>query len=82
MPDFPQGLALSPGGACLTVASGTWSVTLGPGPKLGIGQAGAVTVFDTGTLGVAQALDTGLPPGELRFDASGAVDFPLESRPR
>lgn len=71
--DSPQGLALSPSGSCLTVSSGNWTVSLGPGPKLAIGLAGAVRVFDTAALTAAQSIDTGLPPGGIDFDASGAV---------
>jgi YVTN family beta-propeller protein len=73
VPDSPQGLALSPGGSCLYVASGTWFVALGPGPKIALGQSGAVSVIDTASASVVQSIDTGLPPGTLVLDASGTV---------
>ena len=73
LPNSPQGLELAPGGACLYVATGTWSVALGPGPKIAIGQAGAVAVIDTAAKSVVQSIDTGLPPGTLVLDASATV---------
>jgi YVTN family beta-propeller protein len=73
VPDSPQGLALSPSDSCLYVASGTWSVTLGPGPKVSFGQAGAVSVIDTATQAVVQSIDTGLPPGTLVLDPAGTT---------
>jgi YVTN family beta-propeller protein len=73
LPNTPQGLELSPSGSCLYVASGTWSVALGPGPKVAFSQDGEVSVIDTATNGIVQTLDTGLPPSALVLDASAAV---------
>jgi YVTN family beta-propeller protein len=71
VPNSPQALALSPSGACLVCASGTWSVSLGPGPLLAIARSGAVTVIDTAGASVVQTITTGLPPAAMAFDSAG-----------
>jgi YVTN family beta-propeller protein len=71
--DFPQGLRLSPTGSCLYVASGNWTVSLGPGPLLALGRSGAVTQIDTATFSVSQSVDTGTPPATLELDAAGGL---------
>ncbi len=71
VPNAPQALSLAPGGACLFCASGTWSVTLGPGPVISIARSGAITRIDTASAGVVQTIATGLPPATMEFDAGG-----------
>jgi len=73
VPDSPQGLALAPGDTRLYVASGTWSVSVGPGPKISLAQAGAISEIDTLTQTLASAVDTGLPPGTLVLDQAGTA---------
>jgi YVTN family beta-propeller protein len=73
--DAPQGLSLSPTGSCLYAATGNWTVSLGPGPKLGIGATGSVRQIDTAAFAMTQTIATGLPPAELEFDSVGARGF-------
>ncbi len=73
VPDSPQAIALSPSGSCLYAASGTWSVSVGPGPKMSIAHSGAISVIDTATHAVVQSFDTKLPPAAMAFDLSGTV---------
>lgn len=71
--DYPQALAITPSGSCVYVASGNWSVSIGPGPKLALGQTGVVAVIDTATGAIAQALNTTLPPAAMSFDPTALV---------
>lgn len=71
--DYPQSLAITPSGSCVYAASGNWTVAMGPGPKLVIGQSGVVSVIDTATSAIGQALATGRAPAALAFDATGQV---------
>ncbi len=73
LPEFVQGLHLNADGSCLYAVSGTWSVTIGPGPMTSIAQAGFFSAIDTASLAVVNELDTGLPPGMLAFDDCGTV---------
>ncbi len=73
LPNTPQGLELAPSGSCLYAASGTWSVALGPGPKVAFSQAGAVSGIDTASNSIVQTINTGLPPAALVLDASATV---------
>ena len=73
VPGDPQGLALSGGGACLRVASGSWSVLLGPKAKVAINQSGAFSTIDTAGLAVVDQVQTGEPGGGLAFDGCGSI---------
>ncbi|MCC6409689.1 MAG: hypothetical protein IT453_21220 [Planctomycetes bacterium] len=73
--DYPQALAITPSGSCVYAASGNWTVSLGPGPKLAFGKSGFVSVIDTATGAIAQVLNTTTPPAAMSFDASALVGF-------
>jgi YVTN family beta-propeller protein len=72
LPNFPAGMHLTPAGDTLYVATGNWSVTLGPGPLTVISEDGELSVIDTATASIAGTHEIGHPPAALRFnDASG-----------
>ncbi|MGD8397036.1 MAG: FlgD immunoglobulin-like domain containing protein, partial [Candidatus Eiseniibacteriota bacterium] len=70
LPNAPVGVDLDPSGLGLYVASGSQSVTIGPGPLFSINLSGEVTVFDTGTGTIRDQVVTGLPPAQQAFNAA------------
>ena len=80
LPDYAAGLHLDGPGRFLYVPTGTWSVSIGPGPVFSISYGGDVSVIDTRTGSVAFALETGLPPAMIAFaahDRFGLVPSPF-----
>ncbi len=80
LPDPPAGIALDPTGTSLYAATGTWSVTVGPGPAFSIGASGQFSVIDVGTQTISEQVVTGLPPAMLDVNAVagiGAVPSPF-----
>ncbi len=73
LPDPPAGIALDPAGAFLYATSGTWSVTLGPGPVFSIAKSGQFTIIDTGTRTIVDQALTGLPPAMLAFSPTAGI---------
>ncbi len=71
LPNAPAGLHLD--GDRLHVATGTWSVTLGPGPLTAITRAGEFTTIDTQTLAIDEQIATGHPAADLRVRGTLAV---------
>ncbi|MCB9898413.1 MAG: YncE family protein [Planctomycetes bacterium] len=77
LPDAPQGLALRDDGTRLDVATGNWSVTIGPGSKVVVNQSGDVTSIDTASATVVESVATGQPPAALaRVPGGDAVLVP------
>jgi YVTN family beta-propeller protein len=74
LPEAPQGLFLDPIANQLAVACGTWSVTIGPGPKVQTDRSGDLALIDLATLG-ATSLSTGEPPGQIVADPCGGELF-------
>ena len=62
LPDPPAGIAIDPDGAFLYAATGTWSVSFGPGPLYSIGKSGQFSVIDLDTQSIVDQAVTGLPP--------------------
>ncbi len=73
LPHSAAGLSIDPSGAMLHVASGTWSVTVGPGPRFTIAQSGEVSVINTASLAIIDQVVTDLPPAMLTYNAATAV---------
>jgi YVTN family beta-propeller protein len=67
-----QGLALDAAGEHLYAATGSFSVTVGPGPAFNIDVAGEFLVIDTATNTVTDQVDTQLPAGMLVFNEATA----------
>jgi YVTN family beta-propeller protein len=77
VPNAPAGLGYDGTRNELYVASGTWSVTLGPGPVFSFAQAGELSVIDAVSGSVTDQLDTGLPPAMLAYAPStGTIAVP------
>ncbi len=77
LPNFPAGMHLSPAGDTLYVATGTWSVSIGPGPITVISTDGELAVIDTATAAITATHEIGQPPAMLRFnDATGRAVVP------
>lgn len=72
LPHHPVGAALRDGGGTLAVVSGTSSTTLGAG-EFTVTRAGAITLIDTSTYQVVDAIDTGYPASMLASSAYGTV---------
>lgn len=70
--EYPAGMHLDAGGRFLYVATGTWSVTLGPGPNFSIAHEGYVDVIGLHSRRDF-TIDTGLPPAMMAFDANDAT---------
>jgi YVTN family beta-propeller protein len=68
LPNSPAGLYLNEQGTNLYVSTGTWSVTLGPGPKFSISQDGELSWISTAGGSTVFQVETGLPPAMLAFD--------------
>ena len=73
LPDNPQGLWLNAAGTKLFTATGTWSVSVGPGPAFNITRSGQFSEIDTGTRIITDQVVTGLPPAELAVSEPGGV---------
>ena len=77
---YAAGLHLDGRGRYLFVPTGTYSVTIGPGPVFTISSEGQVVMIDTRLGAVVHTLDTGLPPAMLAFDPHdrwGVIPSPL-----
>ncbi|MEM7308023.1 MAG: hypothetical protein AAF682_15195 [Planctomycetota bacterium] len=73
VPDNPQGMRLSESGGCLRVASGTWSVALGPQGKIQLNADGALSTIDTTSLAITDQVLTGEPGGGLALDDCDSI---------
>jgi YVTN family beta-propeller protein len=73
LPDNPMGLWLNAAGTDLFAATGTWSVSIGPGPAFSIGKSGQFSQIDTATRLITDQIVTGLPPAELAVSEAGGV---------
>ncbi len=73
LPDNPMGLWLNASGTELLAATGTWSVSIGPGPAFAIGKSGQLSQIDTATRLITDQVVTGLPPAELAVSELGGV---------
>jgi len=73
LPDNPMGLWLNAAGTDLFAATGTWSVSVGPGPAFSIGKSGQFSQIDTETLLITDQVVTGVPPAELAVSGLGNV---------
>ncbi len=69
----PAGMHLDATGRMLYVSTGTFSVSIGPGPAFSIGMDGEVSVIDTQAQKVSFVYDTGLPPSMICFDSKDRV---------
>lgn len=65
LPDSPAGIHLDETGTSLYAATGTWSVSIGPGPAFSIARSGQFSVIDTATELITDQVVTGLPPAML-----------------
>jgi len=63
--DYLGGLALSADGAELYLATGTWSVSIGPGPLFSQASSGRLLAFDARTYAARGVLETGFCPAGL-----------------
>jgi len=83
LPNYVAGMHLDGPGRFLYVPTGTWSVSIGPGPVVSLSIDGEVSVIDTRTEQVALTLETGLPPAMIAFDPydriSGSASSPRRS---
>jgi len=71
------GMKLDPIGSELYVASGTSSVSIGPGPVIAINRTGSLAVIDTRTGVLIEEADVGFPASDLVYDGvSGRLAFP------
>jgi YVTN family beta-propeller protein len=68
LPDPPLGLAIDEVGEFLYAATGTWSVSFGPGPIFSIGKSGQISMIALDTETIAEQADTGLPPTMIELD--------------
>ncbi len=73
LPDPPAGIAIDPTGAFLYATTGTWSVSLGPGPVYSIATSGQFSVIDLGTQSIVEQAVTGIPPAMLDLNASASL---------
>jgi YVTN family beta-propeller protein len=73
LPDNPMGLWLNGAGTELMAATGTWSVSVGPGPAFSIGRSGQLSQIDTATRLITDQVVTGLPPAELAVSEAAGV---------
>jgi hypothetical protein len=73
MPDPPLGLAIDATQSSLFAATGTWSVSFGPGPFFSIAKSGQFCVIDLDSETITEQANTGLPPAKLDVDATFAV---------
>jgi hypothetical protein len=73
LPDPPAGIAIDPTGAFLYATTGTWSVSLGPGPVYSIAKSGQFSVIDLGTQSIVEQAATGLPPAMLDYNVSAGL---------
>jgi hypothetical protein len=77
LPDSPAGIRLAGGGAALAAATGTWSVSVGPGPAFSVTTSGQFSIIDTATRFITDQIITGLPPAMLALnDASTLAVIP------
>jgi YVTN family beta-propeller protein len=70
LPNSPGGLAISKDGNYLFVPTGTWSLTLGPGPKVSFTKTGEMSVINGLAASISYQVPTGLPPAMLAFNGS------------
>jgi YVTN family beta-propeller protein len=73
LPDNPMGLWLNPSGTKLFTATGTWSVSVGPGPAFNITRSGQFSEIDIASRIITDQVVTGLPPAELAVSEPGGV---------
>lgn len=71
--DPPIGLHLAPGDASLNVASGNWTVSIGPGPVIGLGRSGQFSTIETAGFTLASQIATGQPPAMLAVHANSGL---------
>lgn len=77
LPNFPAGMKLRAGDGRLLVATGNWSVSIGPGPLTVISQDGELVVIDTATATIEETIEIGRPPAMLAYnEASGRAAAP------
>jgi YVTN family beta-propeller protein len=72
-PDPPLGLAIDATESSLFAATGTWSVSFGPGPFFSIAKSGQFCVIDLDSETIIEQANTGLPPAMLDVDATFAA---------
>lgn len=73
LPNSPAGMALGQAGRYLYVATGNWSLTMGPGAAFSYSQTGEFSVIDTWKNAVNFQINTGLPPAMLKLNAAAAL---------
>lgn len=77
LPNPAGGMAMNPAGTELYLPTGSFSVSIGPGPLVGITRSGEFSVIDTGAATISDQVDTGFPASDLAYDAaSGRLAFP------
>jgi YVTN family beta-propeller protein len=73
LPDPPAGIAIDPTGDFLYAATGTWSVSLGPGPVYSVARSGQFSVVDLGLQSIVDQAITGLPPAMLDLNITAGL---------
>ena len=77
LPNAPAGIALSAAGTELVVPTGTWSISIGPGPLVGLSIDGELNVIDIESNTIVDQIDTGVTPAMLAYDpATGLAVVP------
>ena len=71
--DAPQGIHLTGDESAVWAATGFWSVSLGPGPKVQINASGALEVVDTTALAVTDQVPNAWPPAMLAVTPNDTV---------
>jgi YVTN family beta-propeller protein len=70
LPNAPQGIHVDAAGSQLFAATGTWSVSVGPGPVFSIGLEGEFSILDAVSGLVIDQVSTGLPPAMSALNAA------------
>jgi YVTN family beta-propeller protein len=73
LPNAPQGIHLDAAGSRLFAATGTWSVSVGPGPVFSIGLEGELSILDAASGVVIDQESTGLPPAMSEQNAAISI---------